>query len=220
MPHALTRRLFPLQFSLRTILAVMAALSVCLLIGTKVGPIEGCGVAVAMILAVIFRSLKGHREAWVLCPFVVIVAGVIVWMTCLDWCIVRWDCDTCRLHWYEIQVRTLSLPLYRKKTPDHWAFFSEVASDLGHPCEHQLQRRYKIRAWGFVYANPCINGTCCLSYDEWYFAPQREKMRELGREQPHLGKEFHDRVILQQDYVYCRDFVKKFRAEHDPTYEP
>jgi hypothetical protein len=220
LSHVATPCASRLQFSLRAVLGLMAALSVCFLIGTKVGPIEGCGVTVAMILAVVFVKLKGHREGWVLRPFVAIVAGVIIWMTCVDWCHFRTDCDVCRLHGYELQIRALSVPLYRKKYPDHWALFSEVASDLGHPCEHQLQRRYKIRAWGFVYANPNINGTCCLVVGEWYLDPQREKMRELGKQQPHLGKEFHDRVILQQDYVYCRDFVKRFRAEHDPTYEP
>ena len=153
-------RRYPLQISLRTLLAAMAALSVCLLIGTKVGVVEGCGVAVTMILAVIFVMLKGHREAWVLRPF---VAGVVFWMVGFDWCVVRTGCDVCRLHWYEIQVRTLSVPIYRKKAPDHEAFFSEVSSDLGFPCEHQLHRRMKIRAWGFIYGNPNINGICCIT---------------------------------------------------------
>jgi hypothetical protein len=190
-----------------------------LLIATRVGLIEAGGVAIAMTLAMVFIRLKGHREVWVLRPFVAIVMSVILWGVGVDYSVFRTDCNRCRLHWHEAQVRVFAMSIFTRRSYDHQEFFSLVAADLGHSCEHQLHRQQTLRFWGIVfYVHPSISGTCCLSGDEWYFDPQREQMGKLGQENPSLAQEFHDCVILNQDYKYCRDFVVKFRTEHDPSF--
>lgn len=206
------------QFSLRRLMLATAAIAVLTLVASRVGWIEAGGVAVAMALGVVFVSLKSIWGAFILRPLTACLAFAIIWMVGVDYSQSFHFCPHCGLNWGADGFHVFRLPIYARRSSNDQEVLSQIASDLGHPCRHQFQHQTTIRLWGFVYPNPAICGIRGLTGGEWYFEPLREKMRKLGRENPKLGPEFHQRVIMQRDYKYCKEFVRNFRAEHDPKF--
>lgn len=70
--------------------------------------------------------------------------------------------------------------------------------------------------WGLLIPYPSINGTWGLSGPDWYDESMRQRVRRLAKKDPNLGKEFHDRVLLNGDRLYLRKFISDVKTMEDP----
>ena len=208
------------QFGLRWLFVAIAATAVCALVARQCGWIESLGVGIAFGLAAVALHLRGVGYWKAIRITSVIVAALIVWVVGAEYSVFRVGCEHCLSHWNVVEYRAFGVPVYVRKCPDHSPVLRQIAEDLGSPCPHQYRRFHLIRLWGFVYPHPCISGTCCLSGGDWYDSEDRKAVRALARQNPDLGREFRDRVILAHDHVYAKKFYADLAAARHPASTP
>lgn len=90
-----------------------------------------------------------------------------------------------------------------------------VCADLGAPCLHpNLTRRHKHRWWGLLICYcPCHNGIDGLAGDaDDYDQAMSLLIKSMARNDPKLGKEFHQTVLVEHDYDYYHAFMARIKG--------
>ena len=90
-----------------------------------------------------------------------------------------------------------------------------VCADLGIPCTHpNLIRRHKQRRWGLCICwCPCHNGIDGLAGDaDDYDQAMSARVKTLAKDDPKLGEEIRQRVLVEHDYEYWHAFAERMKA--------
>jgi hypothetical protein len=201
------------QFSLRWLFLATAAAAATALVYRVAGRDEAIGVASACVLAALGWRFRAHQ-------FVKEVsfsmAAVVAWFSCIDFSWTVEHCRHCPSHWDVSEVRVLHRPVWSWRGPDHQSFHALVFEDLGSPCPHQVERWQKWRLWGLILPGEFQNGTCCLDGEAtWYTSEVRQRVRELGRREPHLGEELRE-AVRNKDWTASGAIMARIHAQADP----
>jgi len=146
-----------------------------------------------------------------------IVAGfVVIWFVAIDWSYFEEGCGNCLYHKSVYQYRVLGIPIHEKTTEYH-SVIELVAQDLGVPCQHRgYYRTHRQRWWGLCYCRrPCIMGTTHIASDQefWYTAEIKKTAKAMISENPAVGEEYRQRVVIEHDWEYWRNFVKRLKRD-------
>ena len=213
---SLTERSSPWQFSLRWLFALVAGTGVCALVASRCGYVEATGVGVSLIL--IAASIRIPRFRWSIFARIAICisATIVLWFAAVDFSWFIFRCTHCHLDRNQLRIRVFHVPIGTQNV-DHNRDISEIAEDLGVSCEHSFDGWHKYRFWGLVFCwRPCIHGTTGLAWPEWYDEQMRERVRRIAEQDPNRGNEFHDEVLIKQNFAYFRTFVAEIKAMEDP----
>lgn len=137
------------------------------------------------------------------------------WFLGVDWSWFVEECPDCVYQCSVTQYRVFGIPVTEDRRENRTPI-QVTAEYLGAPCEHpRLERWHKYRFWGLCYcAAPCINGLMGFSYesDLGWLSERSETIREMGRADPMLGKEFRRRAIYGHDRDYWYRFTERLGA--------
>jgi hypothetical protein len=145
------------------------------------------------------------RKRRILFSTVGIVIGLIVaWFSLVDLSWFVESCPDCGSDWDSIQYRFFQIPISERRH-SNTMMLELVCADLGVPCTHpNLIRRHKQRRWGLCICwCPCHNGIDGLAGDaDDYDQTTSARVRAMAKENPKLGEEFRQRVLVEHDYDY------------------
>lgn len=205
------------QFSLRWLFVMVSAAAVVALVARLSGGIEAVGTALSLGLLAACLRCPQFRHIRLARGILVTLSLGALWFAAVDYSVFRERCDQCGLHWWEGRYRIFGQSIWHRKSHDHQVLISQITEDLGTPCLHDLKEWDTRRTWGLIVTQPIFCGTCCLSgSDNWYDESMRQRVRRLAAENPHLGREFHENVLVNHDHLYLRKFISDLKAMEDP----
>ena len=201
------------QFTLRWLFAFVTAIAVCAAVFRITSWVETAGVAVAIGVGTIAWMLPRFRFHLAARGGLAFLAVATFWTVAVDYSLFREGCPNCHSHYFVAEYRVFRQPVWSWKGEDHCPTLRLIGEDLGAPCQHQYERWHKWRVWGlFIPGAPFHNGICCLAGGEWYVTADRDRMRQMGKENPKLGPEFREQVFVQQNWAYSKQFITDFNA--------
>jgi hypothetical protein len=142
----------------------------------------------------------------------VLAAMVCIWFAAVDWARHIGWCEHCGSYKVTQTFRFYRMPLwpYQHVHEDDAAL---IAADLGTPCIHEFQPRLWIKAWGLLYLSPRAAGTLSLSNGP--YSDIQPYVRAMAVENPELGEEFRQKVFVEQDQQYYRQFMDEIYARQE-----
>ncbi len=178
------------------------------------GVVEGTLTAIGLTLLVVAYRYQA-RGWWRLARMGASLVGAIcLWFAAVDLCHqVHW-CQRCDLHYHTIEVRSYRWPLWQRRSDNHSDYLSEIATDLGVPCQHPYRTETLLRLWGFALPHPAVGGTCGFS-DTGAYADLRPYVLEMATENPDLPAEFARQALDEQDRDYIKQFFREIHARHE-----
>lgn len=139
---------------------------------------------------------------------------VVAWFLFVDWSWFVESCPDCGSDWSRTYFRVFGMPISEKTYPNTM-MLELVSADLGVSCTHpNLTRWHKHRWWGLcVCAYPCRNGIIGFAGDAAeYDDAMATRVKTLAEEDPKLGQEFRQRVLVEHDYDYWFAFVERLKT--------
>lgn len=172
------------------------------------GVVEGALTALGLTLLIVAYRVTA-RGWWRLARVGASVMGVVcLWSAAVDLCHqVHW-CQRCGSHFHTIETRYYRRPLWQRRSDNHGDYLSEIATDLGVPCQHPYRTTTWLRLWGFALPYPAVGGICSIS-DGGTYADLRPYVLEMAKENPDLPAEFERKALDEQD----RDYIQQFFGE-------
>ena len=155
-----------------------------------------------------------RKRRLILTTFAGIVGLIVAWFLIVDWSWFIETCPDCNSQWSRTYYRVFGVPI-TERTDSNTMMLELVSEDLGVPCAHSnLIRRHKHRRWGLcICAFPCRNGIDGLAGDSAdYNQAMSARVQALAKENPKLGPEFHQRVLVEHDYVYWHEFLDQVKT--------
>lgn len=146
--------------------------------------------------------------------FGVVVGLIIAWFCFVDLSWFVESCPDCGSGWDSVQYRIFQIPISDHRR-SNTMMLELVCADLGVPCTHpNLIRWHKHRWWGlWVCAYPCHNGISGLAGDaDDYNQAMSARVKAMAKDNPKLGAEFRQRVLVEHDYEYWHSFADRIRT--------
>lgn len=154
-----------------------------------------------------------RKRRMILVGLGIVVASTVAWFCFIDLSWFVESCPDCGSGWDSIQYRVLQIPISERRR-SNTMMLELVCADLGVPCTHPNQtRRHKHRWWGLcICAFPCHNGIDGVAGDAIrYDEATSIRVKSLAKDNPKLGEEFHQRVLIQHDYEYWHAFAERMK---------
>jgi len=175
------------------------------------GVVEGALTAIGLTLLILAYRFTA-RSWWRLARVGASVVGVVcLWFAAVDLCHqVHW-CPRCGSHFHTIETRYYRWPLWQRRSENHGNYLSEIATDLGVPCQRPHQTEMLLRLWGFAVPYPAVCGICCLDGGGTY-ADIRPYVLAMAKENPNLAAEFERKAFDEQDHTYIQKLFDEIHA--------
>lgn len=124
------------------------------------------------------------------------------------------DCRDCGYQSHVICVRVLGIPVSEDRFGKE-SLKGLLAQDLGVPCAHPHASPLLLhRAAGGVWMEVYVMGVHRLDHGgspEWYTGQVRELVRARRESSPAECREFHQRVFVEEDSDYYRNYVEELK---------
>lgn len=156
--------------------------------------------------------MKSRR--WIFYGIGGVVAVIIAWHLLIDLSWFVEECPDCGSDWDSIEYRVVNFPVSKYRRANTM-MLEVVCTDLGIPCTHpNLIRWHRQRRWGlWICACPCRNGIDGLAGDADDYTPAMSaRVKAMAKENPKLGEEFRQRVLVRHDYDYWHAFAERMKA--------
>lgn len=173
---------------------------------TPYGVIEGLLTSGGLALVFLAFRMRGWKWPWSV--LMLLSAVLLVWFAAVDLTVDSHYCEHCHRHRIEAAYRLYRWRIRPLPTNIHSTMTSDVAADLGVPCQHHEHSFQKLRFWGLVYPYPALSGICCLSGDVTY-EELRPAVQEMLSEDPELPKTFRQKVLYEHDSNYTQQFYSE-----------
>lgn len=145
------------------------------------------------------------------------LCGVLLWFIGFDRSVFFERCPDCRTYSFSVEYRIFGFT-FSKRTRTDKSTMALIAEDLGIPCPHaRMEREHVYRFWGLlICAWPCRPGIRAMVADTgWYGQYGRDALRRRLDRDPSIAEMFRDRVFVERDMVWYRQFVGSLRTAGD-----
>lgn len=146
------------------------------------------------------------------------LSGLVV-LLLLTWFLGIWEwvyyekCDLCDSRRVEVETRVLGLLISRRFHSNRLSFRATLAEDLGVPCPHSYVGALVYRRNGFLLPTfyRSFGGSLYSCPPEWYEKNRSAIIAGLLADNPAVGEEFLERVLLRGDEEYFRKLVERMK---------
>ncbi len=227
-PLAILRRI-PTRLRLADLFALIAMLSAALAVATQTGAERalwpevlpprtlpaGCleGLLTGVGLLLLYGAWRARPVGW----WRMARAGfgflglAAIWCGAIDLSYELHACPHCQQHRYFFGYRVYHQHVWDRSPPPHSVMISEVAKDMGVPCQHEETSYQLVRLWGLMFPFPAVGGICCFGEGHTY-AEIQPYVRAMVAENPDLPAEFQRKVLVEHDFIYTRQFFAEVWA--------
>lgn len=153
------------------------------------------------------------KSRWGRLAIAVFVVGV-VWFAAVDRSAYYEECRRCHSDRMRVAVRICGIECATQFHSEHERFESRLARDLGCACPHDYARLLVARRFGLAVPLIAKSVPYHLWHGEapsWYIKNASTIIKGLKTENPSIGEEFRDRVLLKSDDDYMRQVIQKMR---------
>jgi hypothetical protein len=215
-PLIRNRRRF--QFSLRTLLIIVAAAAGLFAIWSRTSIVEAAGCAVCgLTIWAALRSRFLARLGLLARLFVLAIGLTGLWFVAVEESVYVESCTDCMYVAYVVQYKVVGVVVSEKTYKNSQSPMEQVASCLGVTCSHQhVERWQEHRYWGLLICGwPCWNGTLGLVGDQSpeFVEALGHALRWLEKQNPNLSAEFKERVLEKHDFAYWQELMRLVQAD-------
>jgi hypothetical protein len=213
----LTRKRRPFQFSLLTLLIIVAAAAGLFAIWSRTSDFEAAGCAVSGLAIWAAMRLRFLARLGLLARLFVLAIGLTgLWFVAVEESEYVDTCPDCQYYAIVGQYKIVGVVVSEKTYHNSQSLIEQVASCLGVTCSHShVERLHKIRLWGLLICRcPCINGSRLIGDQSPEFVEVLgQALRRQEKQNPNLAAEFKERVLEKHDMVYWRQLMQIVDAD-------
>ena len=206
------------QFSLRTLLIIVAAAAGLFAIWSRTSTVEAAGCAVSGLAIWAAMRLRFLARLGLLARLFVLAIGLAgLWFFAVEESEYVDNCPDCKYLAIVGQYKIFGVVVSEKTYHNSQSLVEQVASCLNVKCSHpHVERWHKNRFWGLLICRcPCINGTLNLVGDQSpeFVEVLGQALRRQEKQNPNLSAEFKERVLEKHDMVYWRQLMQIVDAD-------
>jgi hypothetical protein len=215
-PPKRKRRWF--QFSLRTLMIIVAAAAGLFAIWSRTSIVEAAGCVICGLAIWAALRLRFLARLGLLARLLVLAIGLTgLWFVAVEESVYVDSCPDCFYVAYVVQYKVVGVVVSEKTYTNSQSLMEQAASCLGVPCSHpHVDRWQKCRYWGLLLCGwPYLNGTLNLVGDQSpeFVEALGHALRRLEKQNPNLAAEFKERVLEKHDLVYWRQLMQLVQAD-------
>lgn len=197
-----------MRISIRGLLLLTAIVALLSFVAVNSGLLSSVMIAfaIAMIVWSVGKSSRGRIPA--LRAAVFLIAAVMIWFAAIERSALSSTCPICSTVLTADEYRVLGIPVSQELTP-YRSLTALIASDLGKPCNHDRMPLYMDeRRWGLLISeHPADSGCRFGASEDWHDEVTQRKIQEFGKAHPTAAAEFHERVLINDDFDYLDRFL-------------
>jgi hypothetical protein len=201
------------QFSLRTLLIIVAVAAGLFAIWSRTSALEAAGCAVSGLAIWAALRWRFMAQLGLLARLFVLAIGLTgLWFVAVEESVYVDQCPDCHYLALVAQYKIVGVVVSEKTYHNSRSLIEQAASCLGVSCFHpHIERWQKHRWWGLLICRcPCWNGTLNLVGDQSpeFVEALGQALRRQEKQNPNLAAEFKERVLEKHDMVYWRQLIQ------------
>ena len=206
------------QFSLRTVLIIVAVAAGLFAIWSRTSTFESRRMAVSGLAIWAALSSRFLARLGLLARLPVLATGLTgLWFVAVEESVYVDQCPDCGYLAFVAQHKIVGVVVSEKTYHNSQSLIEQAASCLGVSCSHPNVDRWQMhRYWGLLICRcPCWNGTLNLVGDQSpeFVKALGQALRRQEKQNPNLAAEFKERVLEKHDMVYWRQLMQLVEAD-------
>ena len=210
----------PVQFSLLTLLIIVAAAAGLFAIWSRTSALEAAGCAVSGLAIWAAMRLRFLARFGLFARLFVLAIGLAgLWFVAVEKSVYVDSCPDCFSVAFVVQYKVVGVVVSEKTDKIPQTLMEQAASCLGVPCFHpRVDRWQKSRYWGLLICGwPCIDGALNLDLvgdqSPEFVEVLGNALRRLEKQNPNLAAEFKERVLEKHDLDYWQQLRRLVQAD-------